>query len=133
MLTFKLNRISPKINNFLQLINYLKELSIPEDNIISYTDSNLYYNIDLPREYSSLVNKKKIIPVPAGIKGDVAIISYCLRNPNSLIISNDLFREYFKYLPKNWIIHKRVTVILTKGEFYLIPMCDQKNHKKFKN
>lgn len=64
----------PKINNFVKLIDYLKELNIPEENIINYTDSNLYYNIDLPREYSSLVNNKKIIPVPAGIKGDIAII-----------------------------------------------------------
>lgn len=119
----------PKISNFTKLIGYLKKLNICEEKIISYTDSNLYYKIDLPREYSSLVKDKKIIPVPAGIKGDVAIISYCLRNPNSLIISNDLFREYYQYLPINWIINKGVTVLLVKGEFYLIPMSDQ----KFKN
>lgn len=78
----------------------MKKLNIPEKNIISFSDSNLYYSIDHRREYCNLVDHNKIIPVPAGIKGDNYIIAFCLRNPDSLIISNDLFVNIINTFPK---------------------------------
>ncbi len=70
--------------------------------------------------------------MPAGIKGDVGIITYCIKHPNSRVISNDLFREYYPYLPVNWIIHKRITVLLVKGEFFLIPMSNEAVEKNYR-
>ena len=122
----------PIINVFKKLLIYFGELGISEDKIISYADSSFYYVVNDRIEYKNLIRAKKIINVPAGIKSDIAIISFCLKNTDARIISNDLFREYYSSLPRNWILNKRIVILMVKEEFYLIPMLFNKYKKGFR-
>ena len=63
--------------------------------------------------------------MPAGIKSDKALIAYCLNHLDAVIISQDLFREYYKYMPNHkWIVERRICVVTFNDDFYLIPMVD---------
>ena len=111
-----------KLQNLNLVIEKLSELGINRKNIIAIADASLRYRIDSVRDYNCKIKQKLIIESPAAIAADEAILAYCLKNENSLFISNDLMKKYLIYLPKNWLAKHRITVMKIKAEIYFLPM-----------
>ena len=120
----------PMIKIFDSIVKYLKNHGIPQNRIIGFSDCNFQYHVDNIVRYSNLIRSGEIIEMPAGIKADKAILAYCLKHEKGVILSQDLFREYYKYLPSNkWILEKRICVVMVKNELFLIPMVDKFNER----
>lgn len=110
---------------FDDTLHYLQSLGVKSSKIISFSDASFRYHVNNIEKYKEYVKCEKIIEIPAGIKSKKVIIAYCLKHLDAVIISQDLFREYYKYLPNpQWIVEKRICVITFNDDFYLIPMVD---------
>lgn len=119
------NRKKFRIKNLLMVIETLTTFGAHKENIIVICDASLRHNIDDPSKYYRLKKQGIILESPAGIKADKFILNYCLSHRNCLIISNDLFREYYDQLPDAyWIKKHRIGVLKIKGEILLVPMRD---------
>lgn len=115
----------PMLDVFHKVVTYLINLGIPIKNIIGFSDNNFQYHVDDIKGYKNVVNKGLILEMPAAIKADKAILAHCLKHEEAVIISQDLMREYYKYLPsKNWIVKRRICVVIVYDDIYLIPMID---------
>ena len=107
------------------IIKYLHNLGVELSKIKGFSDSCLKYHIDDREKYFQYINQKIIKEMPGGIKADKGILAYCLKHDNALLVSQDLMREFYRYLPyKRWILEKRISIILVDDELYLIPMFD---------
>lgn len=123
----------PMIKIFDRTVENLNNLGIPQTRIIGFSDCNFQYYVDNIKHYKNLIRSGLIIEMPAGIKADKAIIAYCLKHEDAVYISQDLFREYYKYLPYNeWILERRICLVLVNDELFLIPMADEVNKKPIK-
>ena len=124
----------PMIEVFDKIIQYLQSFSVQLTEIIGFSDSSFKYYVDNKEKYFQYIKQKLIIEMPGGIKADKGILAYCLKHDNALFISQDLMREYYKYLPYNgWILERRITILLVEEEIYLIPMLNdliQNSQKK---
>lgn len=120
-------RNRPKLSNLTMYFCNLEDLGVKKHHIKIFCDANLKYHINNQKEYFSLKRKKTIQECPAGIKADKFILNFCLKHPNSLIISNDLFREYYDQLPDAyWINKRRIAFMKINKEFIFVPMCSIK-------
>ena len=118
----------PMIEIFDRIVKNLRNHGIPQNRIIGFSDCSFQYHVDKIGHYKNLIRSGLIIEMPAGIKADKAIIAYCLKHEDTVILSQDLFREYYKYLPSNeWILEKRICVVLVNDDLFLIPMVDEIN------
>ena len=121
------SRYRPKIKNLLLLLEELKSSGIKQNKIKTFCDATLRHKIDQRHKYYSLIRKRIFIETPAGIKTDEFILNYCLKHNDTLIISNDLFREYYEQLPDiHWINKKRVTYLIVDENVILVPMLKKK-------
>ena len=121
----------PMLLIFKKVIQHLQDLGIHKKNIISFSDASFKYYIDDNEGYLRYVKQEIIIEMPAGIKADKAIIAYCLNHEKTVILTQDLYREYYKYLPDNdWIVERRVCVVIVNEEIYMIPMLDELTTRK---
>ena len=119
---------------FDNTLYYLQALGVKISDIISFSDASFKYHVNNIEKYKEYVKCEKIIEMPAGIKADKAIVSYCLNHSDAVIISQDLFREYYKYMPnQKWIVERRICVVLVNNDLYLIPMIDSINKLKKKS
>jgi hypothetical protein len=120
-------RNKPKLGNLKLIVNNLKTLGVREENIIIFCDLSLRYDIDNRSGYYSWLKKKFIQECPSGIKADKFILNFCLAHPNSLIISNDIFKEYRNQVPNAfWISERRIAFMKINDEFILVPIYDSK-------
>ncbi len=116
----------PQLSNLTIMVGNLEDIGIKKEQIKVFCDATLKHYIDRQKQYLYLRRKNIIQECPAGIKADKFILSYCLKNPNSLIISNDLFREYYNQLPDvYWISKKRIAFMKINKEFIFVPMSDK--------
>ena len=116
-------RNTPVLCNLLLMIENLKALGVKENKIKIYCDATLFHKIDDRRKYLEFLKKGNISQTPAGVKADEYILNYCLTHESTLIISNDLFREYYCQLPDaHWIEKKRITYLKNKKQFQFVPM-----------
>lgn len=105
------------------VIYKLIEFGVAKEKILVLCDASLRYSIDNLKDYNTLIRLGFIKETPAGVQADEFILSYCIEHDNSLIISNDLFRDFYSQFPsKNWILKKRITVMKIKKEILIIPM-----------
>jgi hypothetical protein len=119
------HRKQPMIQNLILVIDNLTSLGTSMKSIVVICDASLRYKIDNQSKYSKLKNQRIILESPAGIKADKFILNYCLKHPNCLIVSNDLFREYYRQLPDSqWIKRHRIGFLKIKSEASLVPMQD---------
>lgn len=110
---------------FDNTLHYLQALGVKSSEILSFSDASFKYHVNNIEKYKEYVNCGKIIEMPAGIKADKAIIAYCLNHADAVIISQDLFREYYKFMPNHtWIVERRICVVIVNNDIYLIPMID---------
>lgn len=115
----------PMIEVFDKVISNLKSLGFQLSEIIGFSDSSFKYYVNNKEKYFQYIKQKLIIEMPGGIKADKGILAFCLKHDNALFISQDLMREYYKYLPNNeWILERRITILLVDEEIYLIPMLN---------
>ena len=118
-------RKKPMIENLILVLGKLTKIGTPKESIIVICDASLRHKIDNLNKYLKLKNQGIIVESPAGIKADKFIINYCLNHRTCLIISNDLFREYYWQLPDTqWIKRHRIGVLKIKNEILLVPMQD---------
>lgn len=119
----KLNEKSePMLDNLIILIRELLKNGISIKKIYVFCDASLKHQIDDDIMYIKFIMRNLIKETPAGVKADEFILSFCINHENSLIISNDLFRDYYNQIPENWICEKRITVMIINKEIYLVPM-----------
>ncbi|HEC38614.1 hypothetical protein LCGC14_1011380 [marine sediment metagenome] len=122
---YKNKKNRPQIKNLKLLIYELESMGVKEQNLLVFCDASLRHFIDNQSQYYSLLRKKIIWETPAGIKADEFILNFCLKHENAFIISNDLFKKYWRQLPtKDWIKKKRIGFIIIKDEILLIPMLE---------
>jgi len=115
----------PQINNLKLLMGELGIIGVKKQNLLIFCDASLRHNIDNQREFYHLLKVKIIKETPAGIKADEFILKFCIRHKDTLIISNDLFKQYLRQLPsKNWLKMKRIGFIIIRNEILLIPMLN---------
>ncbi len=85
-----------KIDTLEILIKYIKKIS--EEYGIEYqviTDASLKYRIDNRNKLENYYKCGEIIDCPKGVQADDFLIEYAKRYPdNTVIISNDCFRDY---------------------------------------
>ena len=116
----------PMLEVFEKIIRYLKNLGVQLSDIKGFSDSSFRYHVDDKKKYFQYIDQKIIKEMPGGIKADKGILVYCLKHDKSLLISQDLMREYYKYLPyQDWILKKRISILLVDDDIYLIPMLDE--------
>ncbi len=91
---------------------------IPEEiKIVGIADSSLYHQIDDKKRYKKqYLNSKIITEAPAGYKADGFILTYAFDN-NTLIISNDQFKEY-EFIPQDWLKKHRIGFMIISEQFY---------------
>ena len=110
---------------FHKVVTYLINSGVPPKNIIGFSDNNFQYYIDDIKGYKNVVRKGLVLEMPAAIKADKAILAHCLKHEEAVIISQDLMREYYQYFPsKEWIVKRRICVVIIRNDLYLIPMID---------
>ena len=116
---------------FGKIVEALKSLKIEPKNIIGFVDASFKYKLKDLLMYQKYIEQGLILMTPAGVKADKYILSFCIKHPNSLMITNDLMREYDSSLPSyKWIKEKRVTVLIVRDELFLIPMLDYYQEKE---
>lgn len=124
----------PMLEIFDKIVKYLRRFGVQSSEIKGFSDSSFKYYVDDKERYSQYIDEKIIIEMPGGIKADKGILAYCLNHDNALLISQDLMREYYKFLPyKSWILEKRIAIIIVDDEIYLIPMLDNEIDQKSKS
>ncbi len=113
----------PMLRNFMLLLKELAHLGIKKEKIISIFDASLKHKIDRRNDYERFLSQNnKLLESPARIKADDVILGYCLTNHDALIISNDMFRDYYNQVPsKKWVMERRIVVSLVSGEILLNP------------
>ncbi|GAH53648.1 unnamed protein product, partial [marine sediment metagenome] len=117
-----------------KVVLYLQDFGVQLSEIIGFSDSSFRYHIDNKKKYFEYIGQMLIKEMPGGIKADKAILAYCLKHDNALLVSQDLMREYYKYLPnRGWILDRRVAILIVDDEIYLIPMYDDINSQKPEN
>jgi hypothetical protein len=85
--------------------------------IIAIADNSLYRKIDEKKRYKSdYLSTQKVIEAPAKCAADIFILQYAWIN-DSLIISNDLFREYKQY-SREWIGSHRISFMFINSQIY---------------
>lgn len=110
---------------FHKVVTYLTNSGVPIKNIIGFSDNSFQYHVDDIKGYKSIIRKGLVLEMPAAIKADKAILAHCLKHEEAIIISQDLMREYYQYLPsKEWIVKRRICVVIVNNDLYLIPMID---------
>jgi len=120
------SRGEPMLEIFEKIVEYLQHFGIQLTEIKSFSDSSFRYHVDDKEKYFQYIDQKFIKEMPGGIKADKGILAYCLKHDNTLIISQDLMREYYPYLPyRGWILEKRIAIVVVDDEIYLIPMLDE--------
>ena len=113
---------------FHKVVTYLINLGVPKKNIIGFSDNNFQYHVDDIKGYRNVIRKGLVLEMPAAIKADKAILAHCLQHEEAVLVSQDLMREYYKYLPsKEWIVKRRICVVIVYNDIYLIPMLDSMN------
>lgn len=122
-----------ELESLKKVIKELKKRGIREENIIVIADASLRSKVDDLEKYIILVEQKKIIETPAGIKADELILIYCIDHENALFLSNNLMKEFYPYLPDDkFIFERRITIVKIKDEIFLIPMKRFENEQKDK-
>ena len=81
---------SPRIENLILTINYLKSMSF---NPIVLISAKLIYLIDDRPRLNDLVSKSEILVCPAGINDDLFLLNISERY-NAPIITNDQFKDH---------------------------------------
>ena len=120
-----LSNKKPIIEDLNLVLKKLNKMGTSKERIIVICDASLRHTIDDPIEYKKLISQGIIVESPAGIKADKFILNYCLNNAACLIISNDLFREYYSQFPDTqWIKRHRIGVLKIKNKILLVPMRD---------
>ncbi len=104
----------PQIKNILEAINILKDYGFEE--IIVLTDAALRYQISNPKELDDAVNKGLIKVLPAKVDADSFILRLSAQK-GSLIMTNDLFREFRDQFP--WIDNRRIPYTIINGKIFL--------------
>jgi len=122
-----------ELESLKKVIKVLKKRGIREENIIVIADASLRSKVDDLEKYIILIEQKKIIETPAGIKADELILIYCIDHENALFLSNNLMKEFYPYLPDDkFIFERRITIVKIKDEIFLIPMKRFENEQKDK-
>lgn len=80
-------------NNYLLVRDAINNL-VPNVQIISIADPKTRHKIDQYRAYELLCRSGEIIQAPYGEKADYYILEYLKSTHNSVVISNDAFRNY---------------------------------------
>ncbi len=106
----------PKIANILAMINRLSQANFTK--IITVADAALRYQIDEQKKLDNLVKDGAIKMLPARVDGDKFILRLA-EQEDSMIVSNDLFKEYRTEAP--WIDERRIPYTILDGEVYLHP------------
>lgn len=124
----------PMLEVFEKVVLYLQDFGVQLSEIIGFSDSSFRYHVDNKKKYFEYIGQMLIKEMPGGIKADKAILAYCLKHDNALLVSQDLMREYYKYLPnRGWILDRRIAILIVDEEIYLIPMYDDINSQKPEN
>ncbi len=113
----------PQISNIHLCIKYLKEHGFTD--ILVLADAALRYQIKSTSELDDAAHKEIIKVLPAKVNADTFILRLSAQR-GSLILSNDLFKEYREEFP--WIDERRVPYTIMAGVFYLHPLY--KRNKK---
>ena len=120
-------RNRPKLSNITIMVCNLEDLGVKREHIKILCDATLKHSIDQKKQYFSLKRRKIVQECPAGVKADKFILNFCLKHSQSLIVSNDLFREYYNQLPDAcWISKRRIAFMKINEEFIFVPMCNIK-------
>jgi hypothetical protein len=89
-----------------------------EFELIAIADRSLYFQINHKKKYKrEYLLSKKILEAPAGIAADIFILHYALQH-DSLIISNDKFREY-TFLNQKWLDNHCIPYMIISNQLYL--------------
>ena len=116
----------PQLSNLILLLTELRELGIPEKEILVFCDSSLKYDIDDRTRYYSMLKKGIVRETPGGMKADEFILGYCLKHKNPMIISNDFYKQYLAQLSDNfWIDKRRVAFMILEDELILVPVLER--------
>ena len=82
-----------RFQNYEIIRSRLEEL-LPFSKIIPISDAKTRYKIDNRYKYNKLCEQGILIQAPVGEKSDYYFIKFANNNANSLIISNDKFKQY---------------------------------------
>ncbi len=107
---------SGKLYNLILLKKKLKSYGIK--NYLIICDRSLFYKIDDTEAYKKMINDKEIIETPGGTEADNYILQLAKKD-DAYIISNDMFREFYKYFGKAWIKSKRITFKIIRQSLFL--------------
>ncbi|MCY3410366.1 MAG: hypothetical protein INQ03_01905 [Candidatus Heimdallarchaeota archaeon] len=112
----------PQISNILLAINHLKEKGFGE--VIVVADAALRYQLSSTNELDNISERDLIKVLPAKVNADSFILRLSAQK-GSLILSNDLFKEFRDQYP--WIDERRVPYTIMDGQFYLHPIYKKAN------
>ncbi|MDH5403786.1 MAG: hypothetical protein OEY49_14915 [Candidatus Heimdallarchaeota archaeon] len=110
----------PKINNIIKAIDSLKKHGFVHITVIA--DAALRYQISNKKELDIQTKKGIIKVLPAKVNGDRFILRLS-QQTNSLILTNDLFKEFREEFP--WIDERRVPYSILNKKLYLHPLFDE--------
>lgn len=83
-------------------------------------DASLRYRIDKPSELEELINQGKIIQAPPGTPADYFILKLA-EDLNAIVVSNDMYREWWKEFPWARGSWKIVRYIIEGKRVYFYP------------
>ena len=104
-----------KISRLYKLFEKLNSFGITKYVILC--DRNLFYTIDNNKEYKLLIKNGRVSETPGGTEADYFILNYAKEN-NSYIISNDMFREFWKIYGRAWFKERLITFKTIKDRLY---------------
>lgn len=105
-----------KIENVDILDEALRKLGYTK--IILIASSTLRKKIDKPKKYEEMIKQKRIIQAPALIDNDWYILELA-KKLDTVILSNDKFKDYWDEFGEDWIRQRRKTFIFFEGRVFI--------------
>lgn len=87
------------------LIDTMESLGISDYKVMF--DRTLTYTIDDPDAYENLLKRDNFLEMTGGTQADNFILQYA-KKEDAYIISNDMFRDFYKIYGRDWIVEKRI-------------------------
>jgi len=87
------------------LIDTMESLGISDYKVMF--DRALNYTIDDPDTYENLLKRDNFLEMTGGTQADNFILQYA-KKEDAYIISNDMFRDFYKIYGRDWIVEKRI-------------------------
>jgi len=111
---------------FRKVVKLYKKLSKinPNLEILIIADANLRYLINDQRVFEEYYRSGKLHIAPAGTEADFFILKFAQTHPNSVIISNDRFKEFARWFHE--ACKRRIPFMIIKDEIILYQKTEER-------